>query len=200
MHRVLPRLLPPHRRRLFRWPSLWASARSLLCCFLGWACLAPPAAAEQDRATAEAVMAGFIYNFAKFAEWPGHGPESMQPLRICALGAHPLGGQLLRLQDRGIQQRRIVVLTRVPAAEWPACQVLFIGADEGRQLETVLRTLGQAPVLTVSDLPGFIQAGGMIGMKEADSRIRFEVNLAAAQRAELRLSSQMLRLATQVLP
>lgn len=170
---------------------------ALLCVML--TCLAWPAAAEVDRAQVEAVMAGFVYNFVKFAEWPGIPSDSQQPLRVCASGAHPLGGQLARLQDRNILQRRVVVLTQVAPAEWPGCHVLFVGSGEGGKLDTVLRGLGRKPVLTVGTLPGFIQAGGMIGMRQADNRIRFEVNLAAAQRVDLKLSSQMLKLASEVL-
>ena len=59
--------------------------------------------------------------------------------------------------------------------------------------------MGNLPVLTVGDQNGFVQAGGMIGLRVEDSRVRFDVNLAAAQRAGLTLNSQMLKLAGQVL-
>jgi hypothetical protein len=66
-------------------------------------------------------------------------------------------------------------------------------------MEYVTRTLGSLPVLTVGDVSEFAQAGGMIGMRIEDNRVRFDVNLAAAQRAGLTLNSQMLKLAGQVL-
>jgi hypothetical protein len=174
-------------------PLLAALLAGLIACTL-------PAAAQVDRAGEEAIKAGFIYNFVKYTEWPRDGrDDETTPLRICATAANPLDGRLTQLQDRLLQNRPIVVHTGVRAAQWASCHVLFISTDEAGRSDTVLRVLGNAAVLTISDLPDFAQAGGMIGLRETDNRIRFEVNLAAAQRAGLRMSSQMLKLASRVL-
>jgi hypothetical protein len=161
-------------------------------------CLAQPAAAQADRASAEAVKTGFVYNFAKFTEWPA-GDDDTAALRLCAPGAQPLDGRLAQLHGRSLQNRTISVHTGVRAAQWKDCHVLFVSAGDAHQLDALLRHTANAPVLTIGDLPGFAQAGGMIGLQEEDKRIRFEINLAAAQRAGLRLSSQMLKLASRVL-
>lgn len=168
----------------------------LLCVLLG--CRAGPVAAQADRASAEAVKTGFVYNFAKFTEWPADADETAA-LRICTPDAQPLDGRLAQLHGRGLQNRTISVHTGVRPAQWKDCHVLFVSAGDAAQLDVLLRGLAHAPVLTVGDLPGFAQAGGMIGLREEDKRIRFEINLAAAQRAGLRLSSQMLKLASRVL-
>ena len=88
---------------------------------------------------------------------------------------------------------------RAAAADWRSCQVLYLADSDASRTESSLRTLGQAPVLTIGDQRDFVQAGGMIGLRVEDNRVRFDVNLGAAQRAGLTLNGQMLKLAGQVL-
>jgi hypothetical protein len=78
------------------------------------------------------------------------------------------------------------------------CRILFIAASESKQLKSVITDLGNANILTVSDDPQFTRRGGMIQFVFEDNRVRFEVNLAAAQRAKLALSSELIKLATAV--
>ena len=73
-------------------------------------------------------------------------------------------------------------------------------ADDAARVDAVLRAVGQWPVLTVSDAPDFAAAGGIIGLRERTGRIRFDINQGAAKRAGLSLSSQLLRLADDVIP
>jgi hypothetical protein len=175
---------------LQRWLALLATLQ----------CIAQPCAAQADRASEEAVKAGFIYNFAKFTEWPSsRGQGSAKPLQICVLGTDPLNGWLAQLQERTILYRKVVVQTNVRSDSLQQCHILFIAAADDSRVEAALHALANAPVLTIGDMPGFVQAGGMIGLRAADNRVRFEINLAAAQRAGLKMSSQMLKLASQVL-
>lgn len=95
--------------------------------------------------------------------------------------------------------RALEVVPGAVAAKVRQCDVLFIGEGDADRLDALLRGLGNAPVLTVGDLPGFVQAGGMIGLRIEANRVRFDVNLAAAQRSGLVLNSQMLKLAGKVL-
>lgn len=147
----------------------------------------------------EAVKAGFVYNFVKFTHWTGDREGDGRPLNICTPGALPLDGQLALLHGRTVGSRTLVLRAHVAISEWRTCQVLYLPDAEAVRTETTLRSLGSAPVLTISDQPGFVQAGGMIGLRVEDNRVRFDVNLLAAQRAGLTLSSQMLKLAGQVL-
>lgn len=83
--------------------------------------------------------------------------------------------------------------------EWRGCHILFIPAEEAERVDGVLRAVALAPVLTVSDSPDFARSGGMIGLKQRGGRIRFDINLGAARRAGLNLSSRLLKLADEVL-
>lgn len=161
-----------------------------------WLTFAAPSMAD---ATLEgSVKAGFIYNFVAFTDWP-EGATPNQEIRICALTGQPLAGQLALLQDRQIRARTLRVRTGTRQDEWRACQVLFVSQQDIDRLDPILRSLGNAPVLTVSDIPDFIRAGGMIGMKQSAGRVRFDINLATARRAGLVLSSRLLSLADEVL-
>ena len=96
--------------------------------------------------------------------------------------------------------RSIEVRVQVPASEWKNCQVLFFsGLGYAAGSMSTIRSLGNAPVLTIADVPGFVQVNGMIGMRLDDNRVRFDVHLGAAQRAGLQLNSQMVQLAGKVL-
>jgi hypothetical protein len=158
-----------------------------------------PALAQAQQASEQTVKAGFVYNFVKFTQWPAPRDSERGPLLVCTPGAQPLGGQFALLQGRPIGNRSIEIRTNVPASEWRDCLVLYFAEGDMHRLDTAVRSLGNAPVLTVSDAPDFVQAGGMIGLRIEDSRVRFDVNLGAAQRATLSLNSQMVKLAGQVL-
>lgn len=148
-----------------------------------------------DEAT---VKAGFVFNFIKFTQWPPVRTAAGSPLHLCALSDTALQGTLELLQGRQVAGRAVEVRRRVPPAEWRQCDVMFLGDGDAAVRDGVLRQLGSAPVLTVGDLPGFVAAGGMIGLRIESDRVRFDVNLAVAQRSGLALSSQMLQLAGQV--
>lgn len=171
-----------------------------LVAFLCWLVLslqAPPASAQANRAAEDAVKAGFIFNFMKYTQWPA-GSDA-QAMSVCATAGRPLDGQLQLLNERSIGNQHLVVHLAVPVAELPRCRAAFFTADPGSDSAKGVRSLEGMPVLTIGDVPGFAQNGGMIELRRVDDRIRFIVNLAAAERAGLRLSSQMLKLAEQVL-
>ena len=179
---------------LFRhWRRL---ATGLLALFAGALCAAP---AWAQQASEQGVKAGFIYNFVKFTQWASPRDNDTSALQICTPGNQPLDGQFTRLNGRTLGARVLEVRTNVASGDWRGCDMLFITETDASRLESILRALGTAPILTVGDVPGFAKAGGMIGMRMEDNRVRFDVNLGATQRAGLTLNSQMLKLAGQVL-
>jgi hypothetical protein len=143
------------------------------------------------------VKAAFLYNFAKFVEWPTDtGLPAGSSLELCVLGEDPFGEALDRtvagkvIDDRTLAARRLGSVQDVPG-----CAILFVGASEGRRLAEVLGHLRGRPVLTVSDADGFAEAGGMIGLFIENSRVRFAINVGAAASAHLTISSRLLSLA-----
>lgn len=90
--------------------------------------------------------------------------------------------------------------TSVAPDEWHNCHVLFISTGEQQRVETVLRAVAKMPVLTVSDNVNFTNSGGMIGLELYIERIRFNINQGTAHKVGLIISSQLLKLAYEVLP
>ncbi|OAD42874.1 hypothetical protein LPB72_06240 [Hydrogenophaga crassostreae] len=152
-----------------------------------------------QQADEQSVKAGFIYNFIRFTQWVGVPDSENKRLLICATSDKPLSGQLGRLSGRTVGSRAIEVRNNVGTGDWSGCDVLFVAQSEADRLDSYLRSLGNAPVLTVGDFAGFTKAGGMIGLRMQDNRVKFDVNLTSAQRANLQLNSQMLKLAGEVL-
>jgi len=167
-------------------------------CFL----LSPVYSMKADeREVAEyEVKAAYLYNFAKFVEWPPEvfgGPET--PLTICILGEDPFGAAMNAIKRKTFGTRKVAVKQVHDVQEAKGCQVLFISASEEERLQQTLEALGHAGVLTISDMRRFVQAGGMINFIMKDDKVRFSINAAAARRAGLKINSQLLSLAVTVM-
>ena len=156
----------------------------------------PPMAAAQSPPSEYQLKAAFLLNFARYAEWPSLPPGS---LKICLYGRDPFGAALSSLEHRQVQGREVKVVLLGSIEQASACQLLFISDSEERRSATLLRSLAGTPVLTVSDMEGFVDEGGGIGFVLVDDRIRFDINNAAIQRGGMKLSAQLLRLARRVL-
>ncbi len=142
------------------------------------------------------VKAVCVLNAARFVSWPAAAlGDADSPLVIGILGDNPFGSSLQEIvKGETVQQHRITV-RRVSLAEAATVHVLFISYSERDHIQGILRTLGDSSVLTVSEIDGFTQNGGMLGLALARGKIRFEVNQDAASRAQLKISSQLLLLA-----
>lgn len=183
----------PLEMPILAWRRHWrAAGLALLLALSGPGAWAQPASEA-------AVKAGFVFNFIKFTQWPAGRDGAAAPIRLCAPSAQPLEGQLAALNGRNVGSRVIDVRTSVAPGEWRQCDVLFLGEDDAGRLATLPQRLANAPVLTLGDVPGFVEAGGMIGLRVEASRVRFDVNLNSAQLSGLMLNSQMLKLAGKVL-
>ncbi|GFO70484.1 hypothetical protein GMLC_40630 [Geomonas limicola] len=145
------------------------------------------------------VKAAFLYNFLKFVEWPSDSTTSSGSLTLGILGKDPFGEAIEEVRGKTAKGRRIAVVHLRTPEEARDCDLLFISASERGRLAQILKTVQNYRVLTVADQEGFCQAGGMINLVSVKNRVGFEVNMAAATRVRLRISSQLLKLARQVL-
>lgn len=146
------------------------------------------------------IKAGFIYNFAKFVEWPSAAfaqPDS--PIVIGVLGTDPFGNVLDRIvEDKKIGARGFVVRRYKwgrDLKELKDCKILFVSASERAHIDEILLGVKGLPILTVGETPGFAERGGVIRFTLEDNRVRFEVNVDAAHQADLNISSRLLTLA-----
>ena len=173
----------------------------LILCALGSALFVARPASGADGSTDAQVKAAFVYNFAKFTEWPAAAfPSSQAPVRLCLTGVDEAQARAFAgIEGKPVQGREVRIKRNPTSAEIGDCNILYVGDDEPRRVQTALQAARQAGVLTVGDSDGFVDSGGIIGLVYADNRIQFEVNLGSAQRAGLKIASQVLKIARTVM-
>ncbi len=151
--------------------------------------LATSGVGAQDVTREYQVKAAFLYNFAKFVEWPASALTGA--LTICIAGRNPLGTFLDETVDGETVGGR-PIRTRIILEPEPGCHVMFI--PDGAAATAYLRASRTAPTLTIGETPAFISQGGIISFFVENGKVRFEINPQAAERAQLRVSSRLLQL------
>ena len=162
----------------------------------------PAAAAALPLAVSEyAVKAAFLYKFAKFVSWPEDALPPDGPLHLCVFGEDPFGDDLDRIvAGKRVGGHPIEVRRLREIGATASCHVVFLSPAAERRHRRVLAALAGRPVLTVGDVEGFAERGGIIGLRVEGGRIRIEINPAAASRAGLHIDAELLGLARLVGP
>ncbi len=159
------------------------------------------ATASAQTPTEYQVKAAFLYNFAKFIQWPSDAQADEGAFVITILGRDPFGSALDdTLQGKTIDNRKISLRRVSRPEDVGSSRILFVGDSERDRLAQILKQIGTRAVLTVGEMNQFAERGGVIRFKMDQDRIRFEINVAAAERSRLRISSQLLKLAEIVDP
>ena len=158
------------------------------------ALLAAAGAAAQS-ASAPELKAAFLFNFAKFAEWPSLAPDA--PVAVCVAGDDRVATVLSETVRGQAPETRAVTVIKLPGdVPTRACQVLFVGSGaDARRRAALLEEAAAGPVLTVSDSVRFAVTGGMVELFLESGRMRFAINVDAVGRSRVRLSSRLLGLA-----
>jgi hypothetical protein len=155
--------------------------------------------AQPPKPTEYEVEAAYLSNFGRFVEWPGRANGAGETFNICVLGQDPFGLALDgALKGESINGAPMAPKRIAGPDEASSCRILFISTSKDNQLDSILRALGTSRILTVSDMAAFTDRGGMIQFVLDGNRVRFQINIAAAQRARLSLSSQLLKLALNI--
>ena len=181
----------------YRYACLGAIARAALLCLMS-VCVD---SAQTNPSSEYQVKAAFLFHFAQFVEWPEETfKDANSPLTYCTIGADPFHGALdAALSGKTVGARSLRVMHYRQLQEVRGCQVLFIGEGEHRLVPPLLTSLKGIPALTVGESQDFVQDGGMIGFLLEEDKIRFEINLDAAEHARLKVSSRLLALAKRVI-
>jgi hypothetical protein len=172
----------------------------LIACLL--ACIAglPGYARAEDNKEA-LVKAAFIYNFVKFVEWPGDKAISKQAnIDICVLGDSSMSktGEVFKAASTAKLSLSLKEEKNARSAA-AHCHIVFVGSSEAGRLGDVLASFKGQPVLTVSDIDGFAEAGGMIGFATNDNKVKIVVNKKPVSAAGMRVDAQLLEIALQVI-
>jgi hypothetical protein len=174
----------------------WLLGLTCLCLAGAWT-----AAADTDPAASEyQVKATFIYNFTKFTDWPPSAfASSNAPIVIGIVGEDPFGQTMDDVVRGEALGGRPFTVKRLRADEdLRSCHLLFISRSEKERLPVVLRQLTGSSVLTVSEISGFAERGGMVNLIIANKSVKVEINQAAAEQAGLQISAKLLKLARLV--
>lgn len=146
------------------------------------------------------VKAAFIFNFTRFVEWPaGTFSAPNEPLAVCILGQDPFVRTLEATVAGKMVDARPLVVRGIPSPKQAnGCHVVFIGSNESKHVTAVLSGVAGPGVLTIgdSDIPG--GTGAAITFLLEGGKVRFDINVDAAERAKLRISSRLLSLAHSV--
>jgi len=166
---------------------------------LACACALAQAAAPFEEYQVKAV---YLFNFARFVDWPADVfPEAAQPMTICVVGTDPFAGFLRDAIRNEKIEGRALSLREVRRGEGiDGCNIAFVSRSEDGHYDAVLAQAGKLHVLTVSDLPDFVRAGGAIGFETRESHVRIQLNMDAARAAGLTISSKLVRIASVVVP
>ncbi len=165
-----------------------------------WVIRAPLAWGQSGETSGYKVKTAFLFNFAKFIEWPTSSFATPQsPFAICVLGQDPFGGILTdMLQGKMIGERPLTVRLLKDKSEGRSCQIVFVSSSESAHLANIVETLRGGNVLLVGESNDFATSGGTIGFTLEDDRVRFAINTDAADRSGLKFSSKLLALAQLV--
>lgn len=156
----------------------------------------PRAHGESSAPPEYLVKAAFLYNFAKFVDWPDEAfGDALGPLNLCILGRDPFGPFIQSIEGKTSQGRQLVVRRTDRVEDIGNCHILFVSESEKKRLAAILQTTRDRHVLTVADMEGFARRGGIVTLVKVEDRIRFEINIDAAERAGLRISAKLLNLA-----
>ena len=174
--------------------SLWSVLLAAL------SMVATGAGADTATALEYKVKAGYLFNFAKFVDWPAKTlPVTNSPIVIGVLEDDPAAPLLDQQLQGKVANGHPLLVRRLPdLAGVPVCQIFFISRAQSQRTDELLANSQTAPVLLVGEADQFAHRGGMINFVRKDETFRLEVNLEAAEKAGLKVSSKLASIATLV--
>jgi hypothetical protein len=173
-------------------PSRLALIPVALVCAL----LASHVTRAQD-VTESALKAAFIYNLAKFTEWPEETPAP-RVFPMCVIGDSATAEALDRtVKGRQLSGQSISVTRLTAAGATRSCRLIYLSGIRKEQSAQILAGLKGAPVLTISDLDGFTESGGIVEFFFEHGQLRFRIGVESAKRSGLQLSAKILTLAVR---
>jgi YfiR/HmsC-like len=159
--------------------------------------VSPQVRAQAHLPEEYALKAAFLFNFAKFIDWPADNfSDPRSPFKVCVLGKDPFGNALDdNLQGKMIGNHPFAIRRLKDETEARSCQMLFVSSSELPHLAEILESLRGANILIIGETTGFATSGGTIEFTLEDGHVRFTINTDAANRAGLKFSAKLLSLA-----
>jgi hypothetical protein len=156
-----------------------------------------PAHAAEERLISEGqAKAAFVFNVVRYVNWPPPGNDTVL---IGILGKGPLSREWQSISGKTLSSRKLRVMKSNSVDDMLDCQLIVIEEAGPQKLPRILRTLRNYPILTIGDSPGFLSSGGSLNISLRNNRISFSVNLVQARAVGLNISSNLLKLASEVI-
>lgn len=153
------------------------------------------ASAHGEPVSEYQVKGAYLYNFTKFVTWPPTAFARQQdPFRLCVLGQNPFGQLLEILTKKSVNNKRISVDYLGDIQQVAGCHLLFVARSEQEKLPEILAAIQEQPILTVGDMPDFVQQGGMIHFILVNDTLRFVINQETALEAGLKINAMLLQI------
>lgn len=142
------------------------------------------------------VKAAFLFNFTKFVKWPEKAfDNATSPIKICVLGESPLKESLYEIENKKAGSRTLVISKAKSVDDINDCHVLFISNDSVKEFFSSIERIQKKNILTIGDKEGLARKGCVINFMMVNNKVRFEINTSSAKKAELKISSQLLKIA-----
>lgn len=177
----------------------------LLGCVCLWLACQGLAAAEESEGGGEfkvyEVKAAYLYNFTKFTDWPAAAfSASNAPLVIAIVGTDPFGKTIDAVMNGEVVRGHPLVVKRLKTGDdFQGCHILFFSQSEKKRLPAWLNRIKGRSVLSVGEISGFVEQGGMVNLMVTNQTVKMEINQAVATQAGLQISAKLLKLAHLVL-
>jgi YfiR/HmsC-like len=183
-----------------RWATGWLRPATALLGLAAWLAGACSGYGGEPSFTEYQVKALFLFNFTKYVDWPVEAfAETNTPITIGVYGENKFGDDLPKaVSGKSVGGRAITVRRIENTDDLGKCHILFIGGSDQKHLGEILDKIKALPVLTVGETDQFAEQGGVIHFTKKDGKVRLEINLQAAQRANLQISSKLLSVADVV--
>jgi YfiR/HmsC-like len=155
------------------------------------------AAGQEDSVDEYKLKAAMLYNLSHFVEWPDSAyPDRQAPITLCILGQDPFASSLASTIPKETDKGRPMVVRHLQSdMETQGCHILYISSSERKTTAHIFSTLNGSCILTVGEMTQFAAHGGIIQFSLEDQHVRFDININAASRAGLKISSKLLALA-----
>ena len=151
-----------------------------------------PVAKAESVESKYTLISAYIYNFTQMTNWPS---ETMkEAFTVCVVGSDPFDSSLRPMESRTVNDVKITIKRRSPDSDLTSCNVLFVSGSERGKLKDILKPLKGVPVLTMSDIGGFSNSGGMVEFKLEDGQIGIWVALSQVRVTGLSINSKLLNL------
>ena len=145
------------------------------------------------------LKAAFLVNFTRFITWPEQAFSPLQQeLNLCVAGKNPFGSALNSVEHKNINGHAISIVYAESLRKPQQCHLLYVSSSEKSDLQSLLSHLDHQPVVTISDIPGFVDAGGSIEFVIKEDRLSFIINNSELKQRGIQAGASMLDLATSV--